>query len=122
MLRSYFPEAQAHESDAVAMSGIPCSPGSEHEAREFLFERLHGTFTRNAGQRAGRMRGERSQQLFDTEVADGGTKEHRRLLARAIRLGVERIRRALHQLDLVGEVPREVARNSCASALSSRSM
>ncbi len=96
-----FAGADTHEGDTVAVLGVHVRLDLEHEAGEFLFHRLHGTLVGNPGQRLGGPIDHGIQHVVDTEVAQGGTEEHRRQLAVEEFLLVELVAGALHQFQLV---------------------
>jgi hypothetical protein len=59
-----------------------------------------------------RMLDEKIQQQLHAEVVDGRAEEHRRLLARAVGRDIERLRRTLHQFELLAHLAQHV----CADA------
>ncbi len=73
--------ADPHKGNPVTVLGIHVCLDLEYETAEFLFDRLYVTLVGRAGERLWRPVHDRVQDMIDTEVAQGCTKEDRCHLA-----------------------------------------
>ena len=91
--------AQAQEGDAVAMIRIHVGLDLEHEAGDLVLGRVDGARLGRLRARRRRPDAIRVEQFAHAEIAEGAAEEHRRQMAGAIRVEVERGTASAHQLD-----------------------
>ncbi len=91
------------------MVGVHVRLDLEHEACEFLLDRLHGALVGDARQRLRCPVDDGVQHMVDAEVAQCGAEEHRRHLAFEEGVLVELVAGALDQLQLLDEIVVHVA-------------
>src|SRR3546814_6502751 len=97
------PGAHAHERDAVAVQRVHVGLDLEHEAAELRLGRFDHARGGLARPRRRRVADEEVQQQLHAEVVHRRAEEHRCLPAGKVGVEVERVRGALHQLQLRSE-------------------
>ena len=91
----------AHEGQSVAVRRVHVGLNLEDETGEIRIVGLHQPHVAlMRGGRGGVLK-EAGQERLDAEVGDGRTEEHRRQLALAHKIQIERIARDIQQLDFV---------------------
>ena len=101
--------AHPHERDAIAVTRIHVRLDLEHEAAEARLHRLHDACFGGARGRCRRPLDKGIEHFAHTEVAQRGTEENRRELAREIVFLVECMARATHQLNLRLQLIEQIA-------------